>query len=103
MTNNIFELFEGADLKRFTACIAACNEAGLKPTRHTQYGLNPNSGNVWLWDENWAGAVACGIHFDVAWYRSCPECGEEHDFPTYAELETFADFNSDCHCPSCRD
>jgi formylglycine-generating enzyme required for sulfatase activity len=99
--NNIFEMFEGQDLKRFFECIKACTDAGLKPSKNTQYGLNHNSGNVWLWDEDWLGAVACSVNCDVAWYWSCPECGEEYSFTTYAALQNFAEANSDGHCPRC--
>lgn len=100
---NIFAEFEGADLERFTACLDAIRKAGLKTTKHTQSGINQGSGNVWVWDEDWTGCVACSIQFDVAWYWSCPECGEEYDFNTYAELEAWAEANSGGHCPSCRD
>lgn len=100
---NIFSEFQGADLERFTACLDAIRKAGLKTTKHTQSGINQGSGNVWVWDEDWQGCVACNIQFDVAWYWSCPECGEEYDFPTYAEVEAFAEANSEGHCPSCRD
>lgn len=104
----IFEEFQGADLDRLTACIDAVRKAELKITKHTQCGINQGLGNVWIWDEDWAGAVACGIDFDVAWYWSCTECGEEYDFKTYAELEAWQREQGkldtdDMRCPSCRE
>jgi hypothetical protein len=109
MTNesNLFEQFEGADLERLADCLIAIRKAGLKTTKYTQAGVNQSSGNVWVWDENWQGCVFCSIGFDVAWMWSCPNCGEEYEFDTYAELETFADEQNDktdyngCH--NCQD
>lgn len=89
--SNLFEQFEGADLERLTDCLAAIRKAGKSVDRHTQAGLNPNSGNVWVWSEDWLGCVYCSIGFDVAWCYSCPECGEEHDFETFEEMEEYAE------------
>jgi hypothetical protein len=83
---DLFENFQGADIDRLTDCLQAIRKAGLTMGRYTQAGVNQNSGNVWVWDEDWAGAVACSIGFDVFWVYSCPECGEEHEFQSYPEL-----------------
>lgn len=86
---NFFEQFEGADLDRLTECLKAIKDAGLHTSKHTRAGINQNSGNVWVWDEDWQGCVYCSICFDVAWSWSCPNCGEEFDFDEYADLENF--------------
>lgn len=97
---NFFEQFSGADLNRLAECITAIRKAGLQITKHTQAGVNQSSGNVWVWDEDWAGAVACSIGFDVCWYHSCPECGEEYSFDTYSELQDYIE-KHDGQCEAC--
>lgn len=87
---DLFENFQGADIDRLTDCLKAIRAAGLSVDRHTQAGVNQNSGNVWVWSEDWAGCVACSIGFDVFWVYSCPDCGEEHEFESYAQLEDYA-------------
>ena len=95
--NLITEEFQGADLERLNDCIKAIHRAGLRIGKHTQAGINQSSGNVWVWDEDWAGCVYCSIGFDVAWMHSCPECGEETDCDTYKELEAFIqEFDNEC-------
>lgn len=89
--SNLFEQFEGADLERLTDCLAAIRKAGKSVDRHTQAGVNQGSGNVWVWSEDWPGCVYCSIGFDVTWCYSCPECGEEHDFETFEEMEEYAE------------
>lgn len=89
--SNLFEQFEGADLERLTDCLAAIRKAGKSVDLHTQAGVNQSSGNVWVWSEDWPGCVYCSIGFDVAWCYSCPECGEEHDFETFEEMEEYAE------------
>lgn len=91
----MFEQFHGADLERLTECLTAIRIASLKVDKYTQAGINPHSGNVWVWSEDWAGSVYCSIGFDVAWLWSCPNCGEEYEFETYKELEYFAEEQSD--------
>jgi hypothetical protein len=44
--------------------------------------------------------VYCSIGFDVQWSYSCPECGEEHDFDTFAEMSDYAQTH-DGRCESC--
>ena len=77
--NQLFEEFQGADLDRLTECFAAICAAGLKMDKYTQAGVNQNSGNVWVWSENWQGAIACSINFYVFWVYTCPECGHEYE------------------------
>ena len=89
--SNLFEQFEGADLERLTDCLAAIRKAGKSVDRYTMAGVNQGSGNVWVWSEDWPGCVYCSIGFDVAWCYSCPECGEEHDFETFEEMEEYAE------------
>ena len=99
---SLFDTFQGADLERLADCFVAIRKAGLTTTPNTQAGLNDSSGNVWVWDEDWAGCVACSIGFDVFWVHSCRECGEEYEFETYAELNDFSENNwSDCE--KCRE
>ena len=99
---NLFEQFEGADLERLEDCLKAIRKAGLKVDKYTHAGVNNSSGNVWVWSEDWAGCVACSIGFDVFWVYSCPECGEEHEFETYSELEEYAQA-MDGKCTSCEE
>jgi hypothetical protein len=101
MEYNFFEQFAGADLDRLSECLRAIRAAGLKTDKYTQAGVNNSSGNVWVWSEDWAGAVACSINFDVFWVYSCRECGEEFEFDTYAELQAFAADNDE-DCTMCR-
>ena len=97
---DLFENFQGADIDRLTDCLQAIRKAGLKVDRHTMAGVNQNSGNVWVWSEDWAGAVACSIGFDVFWVYNCPECGEEHEFQTYDALDQYERAHSG-QCESC--
>jgi hypothetical protein len=88
---NIFEhINHPSDIERLNDCLKAVFEAGLKLDKYTQAGVNQGSGNVWVWSEDWAGCVYCSIGFDVAWSYSCPECGEEHDFESYADMAHYA-------------
>ena len=87
---SLFEQFQGADLDRLTDCLKAIRAAGLSVDKHCQAGVNDNSGNVWVWSEDWPGCVYCSIGFDVHWSYSCPECGEEHDFDSYEDMAHYA-------------
>ncbi len=94
---SLFEQFQGADLERLADCLVAIRKAGLSTTPYTQAGLNENSGNVWVWDEDWSGCVACSIGFDVVWIYSCPECGEEWEFEEYEMMGKYASqFEGQC-------
>lgn len=101
MNNNLFEQFAGANLDRLAECIAAIRKAKLSTSKHTQAGVNQSSGNVWVWDEDWAGCVACSIGFDVSWWHSCSECGEDYVFNTYAELKAYIE-KHDGQCETCK-
>ena len=98
--NSLFDKFQGADLERLADCFVAIRKAGLSTTKHTQAGLNDSSGNVWVWDEDWLGAIACSIGFDIFWVHNCSDCGSEHEFETYQELE---DYVSKYHVTYCED
>lgn len=97
---SLFEQFEGADLDRLVECLNAIKAAGKRVDRYTMAGVNQNSGNVWVMSEDWPGCVYCSIGFDVAWCYSCPECGEEHDFDTFEEMEEYAS-RYESSCESC--
>jgi hypothetical protein len=99
--DNLFEQFQGADLERLADCLHAIKNAGLKTSKYTQAGINQNSGNVFVWSDDWEGAVACSIGFNVFWVYSCRECGEEFEFDSYIELEEFAKNNRE-DCTMCR-
>lgn len=90
MTTQLFEQFQGADLERLADCLSAIRKAGLRTSKYTQAGVNQSSGNVWVWDEDWAGCVVCSIGFDVFWVYSCGDCGEEHEFESYDDLAHYA-------------
>lgn len=99
-TQNIFAQFSGADLDRLVACIQKVREEGLSIDENAQAGINQNSGNVYIWSEDWAGCVYCSIGFNVQWSYSCPECGEEYDFPTEDDCRKYADENEG-RCGKC--
>lgn len=99
---NLFEKFQGADLDRLADCLKAIRAAGLSVDKYTQAGVNENSGNVWVWSEDWSGCVYCSIGFDVQWSYSCPECGDEHDFDTFQELENYASEHNHNSCETCQ-
>jgi hypothetical protein len=101
--NNLFEKFQGTDLDRLVECIQAVKAAGLSIDKYTQAGVNQGSGNVWVYGEFWPGCVYCSIGFNVQWSYSCPECGEEHDFNTYEEMESYASDNENNHCHVCHE
>lgn len=99
---SLFEQFSGADLDRLAECLKAIRQNGLETSPYTQAGLNQNSGNVWVWDEYWAGCVYCSIGFDVKWSWQCSNCGEEFDFDTYSELDDFVSRQNDLtDCNGC--
>lgn len=90
----------GADAQRLADCIKFAGEHNLTITKHTQAGLNPGSGNVWLWDEDWPACVYTSIAFDTAFSWSCPNCGEEYDEETVAGCEdrnTLFNLFEGCH------
>jgi len=98
---NLFEQFNGADLDRLSDCLKAIRVAGLQVDKYTQAGVNQSSGNVWVWSEDWAGCVYCSIGFDGQWSYSCSECGAEHDFDTYEELEEYSNKYHTASCEEC--
>lgn len=99
---NIFEQFQGADIDRLVECLKAVKEAGLSVDKYCQSGVNQSSGNVWVWSEDWPGCVYCNIGFGVHWCYTCGECGEEHDFDTYSDLEKYAEeCNTEAHDGKC--
>lgn len=98
---SLFEQFEGADLDRLVECLQAIKAAGKRVDKYTMAGVNQSSGNVWVMSEDWPGCVYCSIGFDVAWCYSCPECGEEHDFDTFEEMEEYAS-RYESSCKACK-
>jgi hypothetical protein len=86
----ITTVISGQDAQRLADCISYASKHGLDVTEYTQCGVNSNSGNVWLWDENWTGCVYCTIGFDVSYMWSCPNCGDEQD------VEIGSTFKPDC-------
>ena len=97
----ITENFQGADIIRLNKCIKAIHAADLQIGSHTQAGINQLSGNVWVWDEDWAGCIYCTIGMDVSWLYSCPECGAETDFDTYEALKKYVVEHDDKWCEEC--
>jgi len=99
MTNTI----QGADAERLADCIKFAAAQGLEITKHTQAGLNQNSGNVWLWDEDWPGCIYQDIGFSgacVSWH--CGECGNEIDCKSMKEADKLNEqFNENEHCSEC--
>jgi len=99
----ISEQITGVDAERLADCIKFASKQGLSIGEDTQCGVNQNSGNVWLWDEDWAGCVYCSIGFDVSVLWSCPNCGNEVDCETMDEAQALAEsFSKDDHCDECK-
>ncbi len=99
-TENLFSQFSGADLDRLVECIKKIRAEGLEIDQYAQAGVNPTSGNVYIWSDYWAGCVYCSIGFDVSWSYSCPECGEEYDFDTEQECRDYQEKHN-YECESC--
>ena len=100
--STLFNQFQGADLDRLVECIKLVRAEGLTLDKYAQAGLNDTSGNVYIWSEDWAGCVYCSIGFDTCWSYSCPECGEEYDFPTEAACREYADKHG-YKCEACNE
>lgn len=97
----MFSEFYGNDLLRLTSCIIAIRDAGLSTTKHTHFGINENSGNVWVWDEDWIGCVFCVLNGGVFWCLNCSNCGNEEIFDNYIEMTKYSLQNYD-DCRICR-
>lgn len=97
---NIFSQFSGANLDRLVACIQKVREEGLTLDQYCQAGINQSSGNVYIWSEDWSGCVYCSLGGNVFWSYSCPECGEEYDFPTEEDCSKYA-FEHEGRCEAC--
>ena len=94
----------GADAKRLADCINFAAKNNLTITKHTQVGVNENSGNVWLWDEDWTGCIYQNIQNQgpfISW--TCPNCGEEFDCKTMIESDerTNWSYDHDDKCETC--
>lgn len=102
---NLFEKFEGTDLDRLVSCIEAIKKAGLGINKYCQAGINSNSGNVYIYSDDWPGCIYCSLNFNLAWSYCCSECGQEYDFKTYSELCEYSDKcnKNDQKCESCGD
>ena len=95
-----FGQFSGSDLDRFIGCVGKVRSEGLSLDKYCEAGINQSTGNVYIWSEDWAGCVYCGVGSNVAWSYSCPECGEEHDFATEQECREYAEKHG-YECESC--
>lgn len=85
---NITNKIQGADAERLADCIKFAAKHNLSITEHTQCGVNENSGNVWLWDEEWPACIYQDISFSgVCFSYSCFNCGDEQDCETISEVE----------------
>ena len=71
--------FNGQDALRLANCIKYASENGLAIDKNTQCGINPNSGNVWLWDEEWPACIYCNISMKTKMLWTCYNCGNEFD------------------------
>ena len=95
---------QGADAERLADCIKFAAKHNLAITEHTQCGLNENSGNVWLWDEDWSACIYQDIGFSGACFSySCPNCGDEQDCDDLSEVESLNEFSNEHDgCEDCR-
>ncbi len=96
---NIFSQFSGT-LDRLIACIQKVRSEGLTLDKYCQAGINPNSGNVYIWSEDWSGCVYCTLSGHVSWSYSCHECGEEYDFDTEEDCSKYAS-EHEGRCEAC--
>lgn len=94
----------GQDAIRLADCIKFASKEGLEITKYTQCGINENSGNVWLWDEDWLGCIYQDMGFsgpNVSW--SCPNCGNEFYLEKMADCEPLSEyFNNNDGCEYCQ-
>jgi phage terminase large subunit GpA-like protein len=97
---------QGNDAVRLARCILKASEDGCSIGQCTEAGYNECSGNVYIWDEDWEGAVFMGPGMDApTWDWTCPNCGEEYTFEFYHELVAFAEeqrIKYDDHCEVCQ-
>jgi predicted RNA-binding Zn-ribbon protein involved in translation (DUF1610 family) len=96
--------FTGADASRLSDCIQYAAANDLKITEHTQAGINQNSGNVFLWDEDWPACIYVGLgdsKATMSW--SCPNCGEEVDCDKGDAEDLNEYYNSHDACTHCLD
>lgn len=94
------------DLIKLAKLIIAVQKAGLTLNGHGEASVNPNSGNVYIWSEDWLGCVYIrpGSGAKPRWNWSCSNCGHEVDFPTYKALEKFSERTGkryDDECEEC--
>jgi len=75
----------------------SAEQFGLQTSEHTQIGVNPHSGNTWVWDEFWSVCLYMPINCDlqqsdvwVCWTN--PETGEEEE-DTLDSFENLAALN----------
>lgn len=93
-------IFQGPNLDRLVQCLLAVRDAGLELSENSHADVNPNSGDIWIWDEVWAGTVSCSLGFDIQWGHSCSECGKKYAFEDYDDLENYvADYAG--YCEAC--
>lgn len=64
----------GQDAIRLADCINFAAKNNIAIEEDTQSGVNQNSGNVWLWSEEWSYSILQDIGFNGPWLMwSCPE------------------------------
>jgi len=83
-------------------CIKRVRSEGLTIDKYAQAGVNQNSGNVYIWSEDWMGCVYCTISMVTCWSYSCLKCGEEYNFDTEQECREYAELH-DGACEQCQE
>jgi hypothetical protein len=92
--NNLSKL-NNWERKKAIYLLHSAEQFGLQTSEHTQIGVNPHSGNTWVWDEMWPVSLFMTIFCDleqssvwVCWTN--PEDGDEHE----DQLTSFQDLDA---------
>lgn len=77
------------ELRKAGLLITEAANIGRDVSGYGQLDVNPNSGNVYLWLEDYPNTMYISLGSDTIYYSySCPECGNEwdveHDQEEYA-------------------
>jgi hypothetical protein len=98
------------DLEKFADLIKTSARLGRDLSGYGLADVNPNSGNVYIWLEDYSTTLYIGLGSENVYALwSCPYCGEEFEMvvssdTTKEELEEWVDTltrNDGEHCESC--
>ena len=91
-----------AETVRLAKLILWIAEQGHELPEEAAAAVNPSSGNVYIWSEDWAATPYITMGGHTAWLYSCPNCGNEEDFDTLDKAETYLQ-EHDGECEECHE